>query len=382
MKKNKWLLLLLAMLIGEGQAIAHALPDSKAQLIVGKQQILIKFSTPLEILELASNRVINLQKKTSLDSLKQYYLQHIAVADTLRSRWEISVGNVVITETENVLVGKYPQVVAEIYLKPSNRNSLKEFTIQCDMVIHQIMNQSIIFSIEQDWQNGIVRDNEKQLGLISWDIPTGKIRPLKIRIEEGTLWKGFTNMIALGIRHIAEGTDHLLFLITLLLPSMLVAEGKRWTTFMGTKPSLLNLLKIVTAFTVGHSLTLLLGTVQWLRFPARPIEVLIAVSILISAFHALRPIFLKKEVFMAGGFGLIHGLAFAETLTNLHLSTKQLILSILGFNIGIELMQLAVIVIIVPFLIWLSRTRYYVPIRQVGAVVMMLFAIIWIFERL
>ena len=89
-----------------------------------------------------------------------------------------------------------------------------------------------------------------------------------------------------------------------------------------------------------------------------------------SAFHAFRPIYPKQEVLIAGTFGLIHGLAFAETLTNLDLSTRQLVLSILGFNIGIELMQLFIILLIFLLLILLSKTRYYVIFKQIGAVLM------------
>ena len=121
---------------------------------------------------------------------------------------------------------------------------------------------------------------------------------------------------------------------------------------------------------------------QWVRFPAQPIEILIAVTILISAFHAFRPIYPKKEMLIAGDFGLIHGLAFAETLTNLQLSTKQMVLSILGFNIGIELMQLLIILIAFPILFLLSRTKQYDLIRKAGAVLMMVLAFAWLIERI
>ena len=144
----------------------------------------------------------------------------------------------------------------------------------------------------------------------------------------------------------------------------------------------MTLLKIVTAFTIGHSLTLLLGASQWLNIPVKPIEVCIAITILISSIHAFKPIYPKKEVLIAGGFGLIHGMAFAETLTNLELSVKQMILSILGFNIGIELMQLCIILVIFPLLILLSQTRYYTIFRQIGAVLMIIMAMVWIVERM
>jgi hypothetical protein len=148
------------------------------------------------------------------------------------------------------------------------------------------------------------------------------------------------------------------------------------------KASLLNLLKIITAFTVGHSLTLLIGSLQWLHLPSKPIEVLIAITILVSAFHALKPIYPKREVLIAGLFGLVHGLAFAETLTNLDLSTTQMALSILGFNVGIELMQLALIAMAFPVLFLLAKTPYYDLVRTVGVVAMMILAFAWMVERI
>ena len=103
---------------------------------------------------------------------------------------------------------------------------------------------------------------------------------------------------------------------------------------------------------------------------------------MISAFHAFRPIYPKKEVYIAASFGLIHGLAFSETLTNLQLSVKQLVISIFGFNVGIELMQLFIILLVFPILILLSKMAYYKLIRQIGAVLMMILAFAWLIERI
>src|SRR5580704_10928153 len=130
---------------------------------------------------------------------------------------------------------------------------------------------------------------------------------------------GFASVFRLGMRHIAEGTDHLLFLLALLLPAPLMVVGSRWVGFAGVRRSLLRILKIVTAFTVGHSITLALAALGLVRVPSRPIEVLIAVSIFVSAAHALRPLFPGREAAIAAFFGLIHGLAFATTLAELGL---------------------------------------------------------------
>ncbi len=373
---------MLALILTFGRVEAHTLPQCKAQLVVNNQNVLIHFKSPVEILELAYKSIINLRSQSSVDSLKNYVLSHLSISDTLKSKWNVSIGHIFIQETTDAAIGNFPEINIDIYLTPSNPISLKDFVMNCDLVIHQIPTQSLIFSVEQDWENGIIQDNTKQIGVISLDIPSGKIYPFPIKLEEGTWFKGFKNMVSLGVSHIWRGTDHILFILTLLLPAMLLAERKRWTEFMGTKNSLLNLLKIITAFTIGHSLTLLLGSVQWINLPTKPIEIFIALTILISAFHAFRPIYPKKEILIAGCFGLIHGLAFAETLTNLQLSTKQMFLSILGFNVGIELMQLVFILLVFPILILLNKTRYYAQIRQIGAIMMMIFALAWMMERI
>lgn len=192
---------------------------------------------------------------------------------------------------------------------------------------------------------------------------------------------GFASLFQLGMRHIAEGTDHLLFLLALLLPAPLIAVGARWAGCVDVRRSLMRILKVVTAFTVGHSITLGLAAMGFVRVPSRPIEVLIAVSILISAIHALRPIFPGKEAGIAAFFGLIHGLAFAATLDQLGLGRWERVAGILAFNLGIETMQLAVVAATLPSLLLMSRTRAYPWLRVGGACFAGAAAMGWIVER-
>ena len=185
-----------------------------------------------------------------------------------------------------------------------------------------------------------------------------------------------------GNAHIAEGTDHLLFLLVLLLPAPLLISGCRWRAAAGVRQSLLHILSIVTAFTIGHSLTLSLAAMNLIRVPGRPIEVLIAVSILVSAIHALRPIFPGREAWIAAFFGLIHGLAFAATLDRLGLSRWDRVAGIMAFNLGIETMQIMICIVILPSLLLISRTSFYSAIRTSGAVFGGVASIAWIAERL
>jgi hypothetical protein len=192
---------------------------------------------------------------------------------------------------------------------------------------------------------------------------------------------GVPSMFRLGMRHIAEGTDHLLFLIALLLPAPLLALRSHWLAVGGLRHSLIQILRVVTAFTLGHSITLALGASGLVSLSERPVEVLIAFSILISAVHALRPLFPGREPMIAAGFGLIHGLAFATTLQNLGVGAWQRIASILGFNLGIETMQLIVVAAILPSLILLSRTPAYTVFRFAGALFAGFASLGWIVER-
>jgi hypothetical protein len=193
---------------------------------------------------------------------------------------------------------------------------------------------------------------------------------------------GFVSIYRLGMRHISEGTDHLLFLLALLLSAPLAVAGSRWAEPASVRHSILKILKVVIAFTVGHSITLALAGLGLVRVPGRPIEILIALSILISALHALWPLFPGKEAGLASFFGLIHGLAFASSMVELGLGRWERVLSILAFNLGIETVQLVVVVAILPSLVLLSRTPVYSLFKTGGALFAGFAAAGWISERL
>lgn len=126
---------------------------------------------------------------------------------------------------------------------------------------------------------------------------------------------------------------------------------------------------------------MLLGALGLLHLPSQPVEVLIAGSVLASVVHAIRPVFPGRERAVAAGFGLVYGLAFATVLANLELSTGKLALSVLGFNLGIEIMQMLVIISVFPWLILLSNTPVYKWVRTTGAALSGLAAMGWILER-
>jgi hypothetical protein len=210
----------------------------------------------------------------------------------------------------------------------------------------------------------------------------GSTSPLLAQSSPSSHLSGFAGAFRLGVHHIAEGTDHLLFLLSLLLPAPLLASGGRWRRGATVRHSLARILRIVTAFTFGHSLTLALAASGLVHVPSRPIEVLIAISILVSAVHAIRPLFPGREAAIAGFFGLIHGLAFATALSDLGFGQWYRLVTVLGFNLGIEAMQIIVVAATLPSLLLLSRTRAYSLLRTGGALFAAVASAGWIVERL
>jgi hypothetical protein len=316
--------------------------------------------------------------------LDEYLLSHMSITDSIGNKWNIHIQGKSVTEGEQNLTGKYHELVFHLRLQPPAGSSPRHFIMHYDAIMHQLVTHKLWIKIRSDWDGGLTAKDstDADLGILGVNFTDNTIPPVIVNLDEGSNWNGFKAMVSLGIEHIAAGTDHLLFLLVLLLPATLIVENKRWTKFGGTKYSLLRLFKIATAFTIGHSITLVLGALSWVKLPQQPVEIFIAVTILITAVHALKPLFYNKEIYIATGFGLIHGLAFATVLSNLHLEAGKMALSILGFNAGIELMQLFVIIVTVPWLMVLSDKPIYTWVRITGAVFAIVAALAWTTERI
>jgi hypothetical protein len=270
-----------------------------------------------------------------------------------------------------------PYVVARVRFVPPPGSDTRLFDLHCDLLIDRIPSQVVLVSIRTDWQTSTFANQPQLAGVLR-----GSDRTVRLDRRAANWWNGFGSIFRLGMRHIAEGTDHLLFLLVLLLPAPLLVICGQWEGYTDIRQCLLQVGKVVTAFTAGHSVTLAAGALNVIHVPGRPIEVLIAVSILISAVHAFRPLFPGREAAIAGSFGLVHGMAFASTLAELGLGRWERVASILGFNLGIEAMQLVVVAAALPSLILLSRTRLYPSIRMAGAGFAGAAAAAWIIERL
>ena len=155
--------------------------------------------------------------------------------------------------------------------------------------------------------------------------------------------KGAASFFLLGVEHIATGYDHLLFLLALIL-----CGG-----------NLVQLLKIITAFTLAHSITLGAAALDIVTLPSVLVESVIALSIAYVAFENLFPRFaISRRWTISFLFGLVHGFGFSSVLKEIGLPRDSLLLSLLNFNLGVEAGQLAAVVIIVPLLIQLRKTPW------------------------
>jgi hypothetical protein len=385
---RKWRLVLcftIVTLLAQ-QVQAHQTPTTIVLLDVSPTKVAMELQLPLSELVLAFGHEVDKDPQHLIQKagpqLKEYLLAHIHAFVNRDNPWMVAVTDMKVEKAVQMQSGPpFQEITVHLILTPPAGSSTRNFKLDYDVIMHQVVNHAAFVSVRNDWETGKTGEQPVEVGVIRVDTKTTLIYPLEINLERGDWWIGFRSMLALGMQHIKEGTDHLLFLVVLLLPAMLLVNGKRWGGFGGTRYSLLHLLKIVTAFTIGHSITLLVGALGWIRLPTQPVEVLIAASILVSVVHAIRPMFPGKEAYVAAGFGLIHGLAFASVLSDLHLGAGPMALSILGFNIGIELMQLFVILLIVPWLILLSQTSFYTFIRITSAVLAAVAALAWIVER-
>jgi hypothetical protein len=186
----------------------------------------------------------------------------------------------------------------------------------------------------------------------------------------------FSAYVRDGVWHIWIGYDHILFLLSLLLPAVLLAAPAD-----NLRGAFIDVLKVVTAFTLAHSLTLTLASLSLVSLPSRLVESAIAASVILAAVNNLYPLFRGRRPWAAFGFGLIHGFGFASVLIDLGLPKESLLVSLFGFNLGVEIGQLCIVAVFLPLAFLLRRTWLYRRLLTGGSVAIALVALVWFIER-
>ena len=192
----------------------------------------------------------------------------------------------------------------------------------------------------------------------------------------------FATYVHEGIWHIWLGYDHILFLLSLLLPAVLVRRDGAWQAGGSFRAAFIEVAKVVTAFTLAHSITLSLAALGVVSLPSRWVESAIALSVVLAALNNLFPVVANGRWIAAFGFGLLHGFGFAGALRDLGLPTGSLALSLAGFNIGVEIGQLAIVVLFLPLAFALRATWGYRRLLLAGgSAAIAAVAAVWFAER-
>jgi HupE / UreJ protein len=204
----------------------------------------------------------------------------------------------------------------------------------------------------------------------------------ELELTAPSAWETLRQYVVEGIWHIWIGFDHILFLLALLLPAVLVRSEGRWTPTSSLGRAGLEVLKVVTAFTLAHSITLSLAVLGLVSLPSRLVESVIAASVVLAALNNLRGTVDRRRWVMAFVFGLVHGFGFASVLADLGLPQGALALALVGFNVGVELGQLAIVAAFLPLAYALRSTGFYrVGVLRFGSLAVALLAGWWFVER-
>ncbi len=231
--------------------------------------------------------------------------------------------------------------------------------------------------IEHFWKANLFH-NERHFSLV-FDVENTR---QSLDLTHFSMFSGFLGVVKMGIKHIWIGIDHILFLVALILPSVMVRRREEWEPVENFKPALIYVIKIITLFTVAHSITLSLAALGVFELPPRLVESVIAISIAIAALDIIYPIFRNQIWLIVFGFGLFHGFGFASVLSHLGVLGEHMALSLFGFNLGVEIGQVVVICLVFPAFFLVRRMAFYRPVMlKTGAAVLILVAMFWFIER-
>jgi hypothetical protein len=201
--------------------------------------------------------------------------------------------------------------------------------------------------------------------------------------ESVSAWSGFARFVGEGAWHVLIGYDHIAFVLLLLLPSVLRAQGGRWHGATRLAQVTRDIVTIVTAFTLAHSVTLALAVTDTVRLPSQPVEIAIAASIAIAALINLLPRLAPLRLPVAFAFGLVHGFGFANVLAELDPGGTGLLALLAGFNVGVELAQLGIVALVLPFIYMARGTRWYAgSVMPLGSCALGAAGLVWLLQRL
>ncbi len=339
------------------------------------------------------NKVFNLNLRDNVtaeefkpyeEQLKAYILKHAAFSSKYGSH------NIILKDVGLLDISQGTMV--QVFFKLDNMEKLPQLLdVKYDVVYEKDDTHRGYLITENSWAAGVI-NQEANISLSF----TPNETEATLDLSDTSIWKGLIAMIKQGVWHIWIGLDHILFLLALILPSVVrrvrkketnvtgnsvSIESSNWVPVESFKDAFFYVIKIITFFTIAHTITLSLASLEIVKLPSRFVETIIALSIGLAAYHNIKPIFKGKDWIIAFVFGLFHGFGFASVLSDLGLSSENLGLSLLGFNIGVEIGQLLIIAMMFPVLYLLRKTKIYKKILLYGSIFLIIVSLYWVIER-
>lgn len=237
-----------------------------------------------------------------------------------------------------------------------------------------------ILDVEDPSHRGLLTLNSR--GITQTAVLGGAGGGAEFDLDHVSTWSAFGEYFRAGVWHIWSGIDHLLFLLSLLLPAVLLRRGNRWEAVPLAAPAFANIVKVVTAFTLAHSITLSLAAFDLIRLPSRLTESVIAASIIVAALNNVFPRITEGRWRIAFAFGLLHGFGFASVLTEMGLPAGARLVSLVAFNAGVEAGQLAVVLAVMPLAYLYRYSAFYRRgVMPWGSTAIAGLAAVWLVQR-
>ena len=231
--------------------------------------------------------------------------------------------------------------------------------------------------VNENAKTGVVNEGEETTLRFE---PDSRVQTLDV--NELSSWTTFVTFVKHGIWHIWIGIDHILFLLALILPAVLVRRDGQWQGVNDFAPALWQVIKIVTLFTIAHTITLTIAALGVISIPSRIVESVIAASVVIAALNNVYPFLRRHLGIIVFGFGLFHGFGFASVLSHLITNRSNLVVDLLGFNVGVEIGQIAIILVAFPVLFAIRHSVGYLRVLvPVGSMAIAALAAGWLLER-
>ena len=370
-----WPCVLLFIAIGSGSAQAHSSSNSYITISKFNEAAVLRADINLRDIDLVFDLDQNKDGKVSWGEtlaktaeLKVWLEQGIQLS-TLNQKCALAKMNIKASDHAD---GTYLSVEWTVDCLDVAEDDLSGLTLRYDLMFDQdnLHRALVKIDLPNFQSNAILSPDRSEFTLTK---------------ASGSSLKVLERYLLEGVWHIWIGIDHVLFLLSLLILAFLEPSRKsviQWPAVQNVKTAVLDILAVVTAFTLAHSITLGLTIFKWLEPSADLIEPAIALSVVAAALNNLLGWAALRRWQLAFAFGLVHGFGFANVLVDLGLPSDQLAIALGGFNLGVELGQIAIVLVFLPLAWWLRNTLFYRWVVVVGgSLTIAVLGIFWTLQR-